>query len=319
MLAEAINQGNLRSIATYEDSFVWYDDIDDVPPEEYDPSLDGDNSILRLTGGSHDPYFPVEKLPELIGIEEEVINGQISVSPLQAVVVPFTRQLKLHRSGMDVKAVQRALRRAGHRQCGTTGYFARGTKAAVKEFQSKKKLMVDGVYGRMTHAKLAPFFDAYGIYLMRKAKEKIPSPVKDRKLEIESAAIFGYNHRYQIHYTQSTLRMYGVRYHIHQPAIPIWEDCSSFATWTYYTVGYPKNPNGYTGWPTYGYTGTLAASGMRSSSKARAALGLYSNWPHSHVVISVGSGNRVISHGSESGPYLLDYYYRGDFSHWRVY
>jgi hypothetical protein len=218
-----------------------------------------------------------------------------------------------------VKAIQRALRRAGHRQCGETGYFGRGTKLAVKDFQSKKHLMADGVYGRLTHSKLAPYFDTRGIYLMRKAKEKTPSLVKDRKLQIEAAAIFGYNHRYQIHYTQSYLRMYGLRYRLKRPSVPIWEDCSSFATWCYYDAEMPKNPNGYEGWPTYGYTGTLASNGIRLFSKTRAALGLYGNWPYSHVVISVGSGNKCVSHGSEGGPYLTDYFYRGDFSHWRAY
>jgi peptidoglycan hydrolase-like protein with peptidoglycan-binding domain len=319
LLAEAINQANLQAITANEDLFQWYDEIDDVPPDVYDGSLDGDNSILRLTGGSHDPFFPVEDLPDMIGIEEEVISGQITVPPLQAVVVPFSRQLKLHSSGGDVKAVQRALRRAGFRKHGTTGYFGTGTKTSVQEFQVKKKLTGDGVYGRTTHAALAPYFDAFGIALMRKAKEKVPAPVKDRKLEIEAAAIFGYNHRYQIHYTQSALRMYGLRYRLKRPTVPIWEDCSSFATWCYYDAEFPKNPNGYAGWPTYGYTGTLAVNGMQLFSKARAALGLYGSWPFSHVVISVGTGQKCVSHGSEGGPYLTDYYYRGDFAQWRGY
>ena len=78
------------------------------------------------------------------------------------------------------------------------------------------------------------------------------------------------------------------------------------------------DPNGL-GYNGYGYTGTLSQQGRQTRVPKPGDLGFYGGgWPYSHVVVSVGDG-KCVSHGSEGGPYLLDFRYRSDFNHWRTY
>jgi hypothetical protein len=133
-----------------------------------------------------------------------------------------------------------------------------------------------------------------------------PDATTGMRQRVLSEALWGYNNRYSIHYAQ--IRPY--RDVGHQ--LPQTMDCSAFATLCYKHAGAP-DPNGmlYSG---FGYTGTLSAHGLLvATSQARVGdLVFYGNgWPYEHVAIYAGYG-RVVSHGSEGGPYLCHMDYRWD-------
>ncbi len=233
--------------------------------------------------------------------------------------VPYTRQIKQGTVGRDARAVKRALSVAGHMQWGGfTNTFGPFAVRALKGFQKANGLAQDGVYDLADHKKLALYFDAYGAYLM--GLEAV-SPEEQKRRAIVATAMLGYAHRSTIHYTQTSLRMWGVRNKLKPPKVPPYEDCSSFATWCYYVAGAP-DPNGpafnYNG---YGYTGTQINAGrsVRVQELKRGDLVFYGRQSvPSHVAIYVGDG-RVISHGSEVGPLLLARSYRSDHHSCRSY
>lgn len=280
-----------------------YLDIEDVPVEATPVLTDGDNTLLenRLEGV---PFAP-------IGTRALSSTGTISVVPFTRVL--FFNKVKLMR-GKDVFAVSRALARAGFRKWGNFTYFyGNGMEANVKKFQQAHGLTARGTYNVETHKKLSKYFDAYGTKLMVDMQNKLnPDP----REVIKNYAVHGFNNRELIHYTQGPLRMYGVKNKIRPPKVPLYEDCSSFATWCYWGAGV-KDPNnlGYNG---YGYTGTLALNGARTYSPRVGDLAFYGSYPYTHVVVYIGDG-KCISHGSEGGPYLLPVMYRSDFSHYRTY
>src|SRR5688500_2077727 len=92
---------------------------------------------------------------------------------------------------------------------------------------------------------------------------KIVNLTWSKREKIVSTAMLRYRNRYGIHYTQSSLRMSGVRNRIKPPAYGRYEDCSSFATWCYWVAGV-NDPNGR-GYDGFGYTGTLANFGRKIS------------------------------------------------------
>ena len=307
-----------------EDEFELFDDVDEVPEET--PPQDGDQHDLVNTSENvwYDPNAVTPEMP-------------VGAPRPRRRVVPYCRELKRGKTGKDVRAVQRALKVAqrkwkikhkGKRPVipGQTALFGPLTVRALKQFQKRKGLKPDGVYGKATHKKLAPFYDAYGIHLMHDArqawKKKRQARPKAAQLRCQSAALYGYNNRHLIRYTMSSSRMYGVRNGIVPPRVPYYEDCSSFAKWTYYVAKrsvMPKlpDPDGLN-WSPWGYTGTLARHG-KWGKKQMAALGFYGSGTFSHVVVSVGYGSMCVSHGSDGGPYLSAYNYRGDFAGWKLY
>src|SRR5574338_9553 len=298
-----------------QDEFV-YTSIDevslDIIPEGY---LDGDSALLEH-------YESLGGIPQtaMQRVEQAQRNADANLRLMlnQKVVVPLPRLLKLKQPNMhgkDVIALQRALAKAKLRKWGNfTGFYGSGTKHQVAEFQEKMHLRRDGQYGLETHKKLARYYDAYGTFLMNQANKQFAK--NSPRDTIVSYSTFGFNNRYKIHYTQGPLRMYGVRNHVRPPRIPYYEDCSSYATWTYWGAGV-RDPNGlgYNGW---GYTGTLAQHGSRTTNPQPGDLAFYGRFPYGHVVVYIGNG-KCISHGSEIGPLLLNVYYRSDFSHFRTY
>jgi len=217
-----------------------------------------------------------------------------------------------------VLATKRALAKAHYRKWGV-GFTKRAGgpwRDQIIKFQKQHGLKADGVYGPATHKKMIKYFDRYGAYLYNHTKIASGGSYGSLREHIVANAIFGYNHRSFIHYTQGPSRMYGVKHHVHPPSIPYWEDCSSFVTWCYYAAGAP-DPNhlGYNG---YGFTGTLGSHGVRTSNPRPGDLCFYGYYPYHHVTIYIGNG-RVISHGSEIGPLLTVPRYRSDFSHFRSY
>lgn len=233
-------------------------------------------------------------------------------------IVPLRRTLNGGEHGRDVTAVQRALNGAALRATTPNRKYDKATVSQIKLFQASRKLHVDGIYGPQTHKALARYFDAYGAWLMGVPRQQ-DTQVGGVRAHIVSTAVLGYNKRDEIHYTQGPRRMEGVRRKILPPAVPHYEDCSSFATWCYWVGGAP-DPNGQ-GYNGQGYTGTLAQHGrrVRLDDAKPGDLILYGHGaPWQHVAIYVGHG-RVISHGSERGPFLLPVRYRGDLGEIRSY
>lgn len=281
-------------------------DIEELPLDT--PEEDADNALLAPDGK------PVNGDPSLNldGIVENV-KRELSLATARAtsVYVPFKRSIKLGSVGPDCYAVKRALSKAGFGPWGGWGRRPRlfGPYAVrnLKSFQRKNRLKADGVYGRETHRKLAPYFDDYGRWLLGQTKILTTSDM--RRQVIVSTAMHGFSNRYGIHYTQSWMRMQGVKQRLRPPAYPKYEDCSSFATWCYWVAG-ASDPNGL-GYNGYGYTGTLANNGRKISSAYMKPgdLIFFGRYPHNHVTIYVGNG-RSVSHGNEAGPQLLTWNYR---------
>jgi len=311
-LSDVFTPGNML----LPEQFV-YTSLDEVPLDVYDGENypDGDNSWLER-------YESLGGVPltdqERVESAQRNADANLRLMLNRKNVVPLPRNLfykTLMMQGGDVLALQRALAAAGFRKWGNfTRAFGKGTRKNVMEFQEHNHMKRDGIYDIDVHKKLARYYDQYGTFLMNKANKVYnTSP----RAVIVSYATFGYNNRYKIHYTQSSLRMYGVRNKIRPPKIPYYEDCSSFSTWTYWGAGVP-DPNGlgYNGW---GYTGTLVQHGNRTTNPQPGDLAFYGyGAPYHHVVVYIGNG-RCISHGSEVGPLLLPVYYRSDFSHFRTY
>jgi hypothetical protein len=275
--------------------------IADLPLDEWN-GTDGDNSILQNN-------FPLS--PRSSAEAMRVLDAARSANPTLN-YVPFKRPVKLNQVGYDSFAVKRALSKAGYGEWGKWGIknlFGPWAVKNLEHFQKAKKLKVDGVYGLESHKKLAPYFDQYGIWLLHQVH--LISPADKKRNIIEATAMVGYMNRYSIHYTQSSLRMQGVRNRIEPPHFPMWEDCSSFSTWCYW-VSKASDPNGlnYDG---QGYTGTLVNHGRKVYlSQAKIGDLIFYGWSGgipTHVAVYIGNG-RVVSHGSEAGPLLLPATYR---------
>jgi peptidoglycan hydrolase-like protein with peptidoglycan-binding domain len=242
-------------------------------------------------------------------------------------VVLLHRNLILGKRGRDVTAVQRALvaERIAvdlnvHQLNFIQGSYEQGTLNAMRNFQQRHGLHVDGQYGPNTHKKLAPFFDDYGAWLMNSpVEDTIGVPTSRQKMLAAAMAL--YNVREHVHYSQSN-RMNIVRHQLTPPFTrqEIYEDCSSAYTGICLLAGIP-DPNGrkYDG---FGYTGTLAKNGKEVASVKVAQVGdavLYGHgWPYEHVAMYIGNG-KVWSHGSENGPYILPIDYRADRKQIRSY
>jgi len=235
------------------------------------------------------------------------------------------RELELGSKGRDVRALQRALRRAGFWPKGArvSNVFDEATDKAVRAFQKDRKLEIDGEVGEDTFGALLPHYDAWSRALVervRKKMEKLANPSGKRQ-RIVAAAFVGYTNRDRIGYTQDGRRMQGVRDGIRVPRFPAFEDCSSFATWCYWVAGAP-DPNGR-GYDGFGFTGTQIGPGKKVTDPRPGDLVFYGwepaprNCPK-HVAVYVGNG-KVVSHGSDSGPNLAVLDYRSDRNQIRSY
>jgi Putative peptidoglycan-binding domain-containing protein len=76
----------------------------------------------------------------------QVPTGETEVKPLP----PLARVLRRDKEGDDVKALQRALAQLGFYKGAVDGEFGPITERAVRDFQRKAALTVDGVVGKLT-------------------------------------------------------------------------------------------------------------------------------------------------------------------------
>lgn len=226
-----------------------------------------------------------------------------AVKPLPKVlIIPFQRVIKLWTRGKDVQGAKRAIWRAnGIKLTSFTPVFGPIAKAQLKKFQKKHHLAQDGELGKTTLVKLAPWFDSYAFFLYTGHKPGDKTATKRQK--VVAYALWGYNNRFLIHY----LQWRPMHFLFALFTLPVSEDCSEFATKAC-KAGDVTDPTGfhYSGW---GNTDSMLAHGrhIREVDLQPGDLVLY----HGHVAIYVGLG-RVVSHGSEGGPYLVPVHYRSD-------
>lgn len=300
--------------------------LEELPFDDYDPDLDGDDSVHAPAyelGGKRVVFHESRQfVPPLPG-EDQLHDQRVGVRAAAAVrAIPFKREIKRGSRGKDVVAVKRALSRARLMKWGEfTPLWGPFASRALKKFQESKGLRIDGVYGQATHKALvnhrygAQFvFGSYEALLYGQTRVA-PRAVSGLDSAV-AAGLFGYHNRGAIFYTQGPWRMFGIRNHLRPPAIPRWEDCSSFTTWCYW-VARIRDPNGL-GYNGLGFTGTQASHGIRVVSPLPGDFAFYGPSPHRHVVMYLGGG-RCVSHGSSAGPLIVAPFYRGDFSHWRRY
>ena len=231
--------------------------------------------------------------------------------------VKLPRQIELESRGRDVRALKRVLRRLGYLDLsrGEAGpHFDAATDSAVRAYQRDKGLEIDGQVGPITFVSLLPSYSRYERWLVSQVD---PKKVRGCRHRIVATAFVGYKNKEALHYTQDARRMEGVRQGVRPPRHPAWEDCSSFATWCYWAAG-AVDPNGL-GYNGFGYTGTQVQHGKTTNSPRPGDLVFYGGGSvPSHVAVYVGNG-KVVSHGSEPGPYLLPIDYRSDRSQVRSY
>ena len=152
-----------------------------------------------------------------------------------------------------------------------------------------------------------------------------PEDIKALRLRVVRAAMLGYKHKDEVHYTTGPRRWDGItnRCRSHLGRYPKWADCSSYVTWCLWdALGGPNagpdivNGQSWRG----GYTGTLRDHGRRVTLEIAMPGDLvhYGLGTGSHVAIVVGK-DRAISHGSEDGPFLVKPDYRDDLAEVRRY
>jgi len=144
----------------------------------------------------------------------------------------------------------------------------------------------------------------------------------DQPAQFLDLALLALHHRDKIGYTQTSRRMMIVRNKVWFPwflrVLFLEEDCSSYVTGVYWSAKLPDpNRRGYA--LSGSYTGTLGVAGTQTVMVQRGDLSLYGRRPWKHVVMRVGRGKRCVSHGSNGGPYFLDYDYRDDYDQTRSY
>ena len=153
-----------------------------------------------------------------------------------------------------------------------------------------------------------------------------PHRIRARDLAMR-AAFLGLRHAPDLHYTQGPRRWQGIDRNLKawKGDYPHYGDCSAFATWCLWNgldhYGVRDTVNGQR-WKA-GWTGTMVQHGKHvrhESNVMRGDLALYGDpvGRTGHVAICVGSG-KVISFGSEAGPFLLPIHYRADFKQIRRY
>lgn len=243
---------------------------------------------------------------------------------------PYPGKLKLGSTGEPVVLLKRALRLAGllPGKGKPTGYLGPFAALALRRLGAAKTLPAlskpgqvktgrrgglrvfdtGGTYGPRAHVKLANYYDDYGASRLRAiARARQVASVQAAGVAAMNLVI---NNRGAIHYTQSSLRMSGVRGRLVPPGFGRYEDCSSEATWMAYVMdqvarrfgGSFPDPNGL-GYNGQGYTGTQTAHGVPVSAFAGpiARTFVFYGWPVGHVAVKKSMA-RVMSMGSERGP-----------------
>lgn len=250
---------------------------------------------------------------------------------------PYPGRMKLGSTGQQVVLLKRALRQAGllPGRGKPTGYLGPFAARAIRKLgaakhlpalerpgktkpgrRSVKPIRNAGVYGPRSHVKLANYYDAYGAARLRAiARARQVASIQAAGV---AACRLVVRNRGVIHYTQSVLRMSGVRGKLLPPQFGRWEDCSSEATWIAYCMdatarrfgGRFPDPNGL-GYSGLGYTGTMIRNGRSISAYAGppAFTSTFYGVPIGHMGVKMSMAY-IMSHGSERGPVEVPLGYR---------
>lgn len=148
--------------------------------------------------------------------------------------------------------------------------------------------------------------------------------IKARNLAMQ-AAWLGLTHRHLMHYSQGSRRWNGIRFHMRasQGKFPHYLDCSAFVEWCIWCgLSHFKIKDLVSGlrWHS-SYTVPMMHHGLpvHEGHLIRADVVFYGrNGYPEHAAIYVGGG-KVISQGSEGGPYFLPVHYRSDVLAFRRY
>lgn len=191
-------------------------------------------------------------------------------------------------TGNAVRAVQSQMNTHGN-HLAIDGQFGPATKEVVEIFQrNHPPLTVDGIVGPATWQRIVG---------------PPPADGKTVRERIVANAWWGVANREPIHYKQSR----PIDGHRQPYKLPLWTDCSGFATDCYEWAGAP-DPNGlhYNG---QGYTGTMldACEHIPKKEIRPGDLVVFGPGTGEHVVIIVGTSAdpEVLSHGGEPGPIPL--------------
>lgn len=106
--------------------------------------------------------------------------------------IPFVRALHQGDTGPDVRAVKRALRKAGFGHGITiTSTLGKTAVRNLERFQLRNHLAADGIYGPATHKLLEPFVDRYGAELLDQERALLATSAKPRNrfLQIADATV----------------------------------------------------------------------------------------------------------------------------------
>ena len=273
-----------------------YDSLAECPLDE--PSIDGDDDLVP--GGQGEDYIaPPEMVPLL------------SLMRPQIVAVPF-HPVKQGDTGLQVRALKRALSRAGYIRWAQGGnftlLFGEYAVRALKKFQKDHQLEQTGRYARVDHVKLARFYDDYSIKYILGAIKPPVSAEETKRNAFLAQLMYLYNRRYNIRYAQSR------PFDTDRP--PWGLDCSASGEWA---AKWSNTPS-LSGYSSYGYGNTdtqldrFRRLGRVFSSISQAELcdPLYygRGSDPSHVAFYIGA-TRVWSFGSFPIK-LLPYDYRHD-------
>lgn len=138
---------------------------------------------------------------------------------------------------------------------------------------------------------------------------RIPRTEAEVRVRIALFARQGIFNESLIHYTMTAQRDDWLASKPTKLPLPLWTDCSGFATLCYYLAGAP-DPNGLN-YKAVGYTGTMLTHGVRTSQRDAKPGDLVVFGPgtghHVCIVLQAGDDPLLCSHGQEAGPLRIFY------------
>ena len=114
-----------------------------------DPKAEQQNQIARMQAELQAKDSEIQELEAKVETYEQALQQTHSGTPGTSGQSPLIRV-----SGVSVEDVQRALIRSGFDPGPVDGHAGKKTKAAIREFQRRNNLKVDGIVGEQTWSRL---------------------------------------------------------------------------------------------------------------------------------------------------------------------